>query len=942
MAQGDLFRQFADLGGILDKATAAGVINTEKRLELLADVYTAELNINAARKKMLQSDTKSLNIFKKLASVANNISDAMKENLEIKNKINKNEQFLIDLEEERKKAIKNGNIDISNALKKQIEQKTLALQLDKVSLQQMRQTIPILGKLGSTGSFLSDSFAKVGNFFSGGGLIFSGIAAIIGGLMLIGKTIFNMILNPIKKAFNVFLEIQSTVGNLAADIGLTANESRNLLNNFASLSLSAMKFGGSMKDVATIFQEFSNTTNKNRFFSEREIGQLTELGLGTGLGVQGASELAASFDNIGVSLEKTINLTDKARGLAAKYNVNTTKVLKTYQGLVQSLTGIGFGKGLDNLTKLAAKATAIRFDIVESTKAFADAFFDPEKAVEASARMQTLGGKFAASFGDPMQLAFESMSDPTALAEKFASTVSEIAQKDGKGGYFISPADRKMLKIAAETLGQNYEDAVATAIEQKKMADKMSYLSKSGFNLMGLDDEKRMGIANLMQLNEKGKYEIKMSDGTTQLLENMTDKNQLTAILDARAKNEQAAIQRLNMMQRFENVVNRFMMGFSKVFDQLFGGTNFESFLQMVENSGEKISQFIVKDLLGNDGLVNGFNTLIDKAKIIFSEIETIFAGNGSFMSKVGETLKLLFKDVAVPIITEVIKFAAPILQAGIGKLLELLGGALPDFLGGNKMKNAGLNMQASALSKSSTLKSLYGQNAQNELIANKSASTGGSFAQGAGLYGKAALGMTNIPGGLLKMLSASKGTLGKGAMKLGGAQLAKRIPILGALVSAGLSINDLLEGDLVGAGLNLASGAANVGNIFLPGVGSAVSMGIDATNAAREMGAFDDGVIYKDGSYAKFAAGDMVQFIDQAAYEKALSGGGMNSGGSGSIQHGGVITIKSDDGKVVTWDQMYNARDLIGSRMASINKSYENGFGNYQNSNASPIQPLL
>ena len=82
MAQGDLFRQFADLGGILDKATAAGVINTQKRLELLADVYTAELNINDARKKMLQSDTKSLNIFKKLASVANNISDAMKENWE--------------------------------------------------------------------------------------------------------------------------------------------------------------------------------------------------------------------------------------------------------------------------------------------------------------------------------------------------------------------------------------------------------------------------------------------------------------------------------------------------------------------------------------------------------------------------------------------------------------------------------------------------------------------------------------------------------------------------------------------------------------------------------------------------------------------------------------------------------------------------------------------
>jgi hypothetical protein len=77
------------------------------------------------------------------------------------------------------------------------------------------------------------------------------------------------------------------------------------------------------------------------------------------------------------------------------------------------------------------------------------------------------------------------MSDPTALAEKFANTVSEIAQKDGKGGYFISPADRKMLKIAAETRGQNYEDAVATAIEQKKMADS---ISKGEFSMRDMRD----------------------------------------------------------------------------------------------------------------------------------------------------------------------------------------------------------------------------------------------------------------------------------------------------------------------------------------------------------------------------------------------------------------------------------------------------------------------
>jgi hypothetical protein len=888
MAQGDLFRQFVDLGGILDKATAAGVINTEKRLELLSDVYTAELNINAARKKMLQSDTKSLNIFKKLASVANNISDAMKENLEIKGKIKQDEQFIAKLEKTRQKEISKGNTNVANALKEQIEQKTLALQLDKVSLQQMRQSIPLLGKLGSAGSFISDSLAKVGNFFGGGSLIFSGIATIVSGLFSIGGAIINMMISPLKKAFNIFLEIQSTVGNLAADIGLTAKESNNLLNNFADLTLSAMKFGGSMKDVATIFQEFSNTTNKNRFFSEREIEQLTELGLGTGLGVQGASELAASFDNIGISLENTINLTDRARNLAAKYNVNTTKVLKTYQGLVQSLTGIGFGKGLDNLTKLAAKANAIRFDIAESTKSFADAFFDPEKAVEASARMQTLGGKFAASFGDPMQLAFESMSDPTALAEKFASTVSEIAQKDGKGGYFISPADRKMLKIAAETLGQNYEDAVATAIEQKKIADKMTYLSKSNFNLMGMDEGDKLSLAGLMQLNEKGKYEIKMSDGTMQLLENMTDKSQLKAILDAREKNDKAAIQRQNLAERLSLIMDRFMMGFSNVFTKLFGGTNFESFLQNIEASGTKVAEFVSAIIKNSGGMEKIINDIINRASDLFKTIQGIFEGDSPFTTKLMNGISVLIKGV-----WDIIN---PYLEVGFGKLLTAIGEAT----GFDSVKSWGEKMILNAASKNETINSFVPEDKKQKMVENINENKNSLSLKQWGLV----IGASLIAGAA---------TGGIGAIPAG---LATAAAVGGGTAAASYGYNVLTTEDYKQPTAKPTTG--------------------------KNMGVMNDGVIYKDGSYAKFAKGDMVQFIDQAAYEKALSGGGMNSGGSGSIQHTGVITIKSDDGKVVTWDQMYNARDLIGSRMASINKSYENGFGNYQNSNVSPIKPLM
>lgn len=948
-SQGDLFRQFTETQGVLERAKKAGIVTERERLAILTDVYTAEMNIGKARKDMLKSDVKGLNVLKRVASVGKKIRDQQKQNLEFSKKIKENDALIEKLELKIFRAKKKGDTAFADALTKQRDKMKLDNQMNKVTQQQMRRSIPLLGRMGSVGAAISDVMVSIGSVL---GSVFSILGAVASTLIKVGSILVKIVLAPLKKAFNVFLEIQSTVGNLAADIGLTAEESRGLLNNFASLTLSAMKFGGTMKDVAMLMSTFSETTGKNRLFNEREVEQLIELGLGTNLGVQGAAELASSFDNIGISLERTINLTDKARNVAAKMNLNSTKVLKTYKGLVESLSGIGFGRGLDNLTKLAAKATAIRFDIVKSTESFTDSFSDLEKAVEASAKMQVLGGKFAENFGDPMQLAFESMNDPAKLAERVTGLVKGAIIKSGKD-FIIPPAERKMLQIAAETLGQDYNELKNTALEQAKIADKMTALGKAGFSLMGLEEEDRLGIASLMQLNQQGKYEIRMSDGTTKLLENITDKNQLKAIIDARKKNEDAAIQRKNLLERLSMIVDRFMLGFSTVFTKLLGGTEFESFLQMVEKAGTGMAKFIMEDIMGNDGLANSFKDLLKNAKLIFEQILKIFGEEGSFMTKVGRTLTLLFKEVAIPIIKEIISFTAPFLKAGIGKLLEVIGEALPDMFGGKKIKNYGLEMQSQALASSEALRDLYGgEGAQSNLASKMTPDSGGSLLQGAGLYGKAALGAKNIPGGVIQGL---KGPVGKNAarlakigMKRGGqwgikaaGMAAKRIPVLGSLASLGFAIYDAFEGDFAGAGLNLLSGAANLANIVAPGVGSAVSMGIDAGNAAREMGAFDDGVIYKDGSYAKFNKGDMVQFIDQAAAERAAGSGG-SGGSTNAVQHSGVITIKSDDGKVVTWDQMYGARDLIGSRLKSITDSYNRGFGNYQNGNVAPIQPLI
>ena len=95
---------------------------------------------------------------------------------------------------------------------------------------------------------------------------------------------------------------------------------------------------------------------------------------------------------------------------------------------------------------------------------------------------------------------------------------------------------------------------------------------------------------------------------------------------------------------------------------------------------------------------------------------------------------------------------------------------------------------------------------------------------------------------GLGKSLGKRLG--GKAIGKLAGGALAKslgkKVPLLGLGLGAVFAAQRALQGDFLGAGLELASGAAST----IPGAGTAASVGIDAALMAKDMTAMADGGI--------------------------------------------------------------------------------------------------
>lgn len=76
----------------------------------------------------------------------------------------------------------------------------------------------------------------------------------------------------------------------------------------------------------------------------------------------------------------------------------------------------------------------------------------------------------------------------------------------------------------------------------------------------------------------------------------------------------------------------------------------------------------------------------------------------------------------------------------------------------------------------------------------------------------------------------------GKAGAKLGGKTLLKRIPILGSVVGLGFAVDRAMKGDFAGAALEVGSAGLGLLDLAVPGLGTGLSLAVDAGIAARDL----------------------------------------------------------------------------------------------------------
>jgi hypothetical protein len=280
---------------------------------------------------------------------------------------------------------------------------------------------------------------------------------------------------------------------------------KSMREQFAKATMDVLQFGGNLDDVANTFSAINKVMGKNTMLSSgQELSNMVALQKSAGITADEMGALVEAFDTMGVGVEGAVSsvddLADKARGLG----LNVGTFLSTTAKNLKLVNSYGFKDGVEGLTRMVARAQALRIDMT-SVKGLAADLLNPEKAIELAAEFQNLGGAIG-GLGDAYQLMNLGQNDMEGLQNAIIDATKASVQFNSQTKRFeISALEMRRLRAFAELTGQDYEKLADSA----KLAAKET-MAFEDIKFLDVDSDKKQLIANLAKLNKDGKLEIEL------------------------------------------------------------------------------------------------------------------------------------------------------------------------------------------------------------------------------------------------------------------------------------------------------------------------------------------------------------------------------------------------------------------------------------------------
>jgi hypothetical protein len=274
------------------------------------------------------------------------------------------------------------------------------------------------------------------------------------------------------------------------------------------------RLGGDIKDVSEIITQVAVESRRNVIATAEEVEKLFAIEKTLGLG---ADVLSKNFLDVGLSIEKIPETLEESMNYVQSIGGNARTVMKDVSDNMGQMNRYQFEGGVQGLTKMAAKASMLRFDMKE-TFALAEKVLDPDGAIEVAGAFQRLGVA-AGNLVDPFQLMNMSINDPSGLQDSLADVAKQFTEFDAETKTFkINPQGVLTLRAMEKEAGLSAGSLSKMGLAASELDQRLSAVDAAGLEIV--TEEDKQYLANILKLKD-GVYTVTLDDGRTEQLANL-------------------------------------------------------------------------------------------------------------------------------------------------------------------------------------------------------------------------------------------------------------------------------------------------------------------------------------------------------------------------------------------------------------------------------------
>lgn len=320
----------------------------------------------------------------------------------------------------------------------------------------------------------------------------TGVGAFTKTLSGIGSTLKQMY-TEIHNLGEPWREIDAAASKYAKTIGLTSRAMKQLSEDTNKNVVSndiALRYNVDSKELLAAQENYMKAAGRNIRVSNSEQETIAAMALMGGKG----NELAAMFDNFGVSLETTGDHVGKMFADATKQGLSVEKYSDNVAKNIKIAQNYTFKNGLKGLESMAKKATAMKMDM-QQVAALADKVSTVEGAIDVSAQLQVLGGPFA-QLADPLGMLNEGLNDMEGLQDRLIKMVGGLGSFDKETGEVkVSAFNKQRIKAASQAMGVSYDTIMESVNAQARRGEISKQIAASQV-ASGFDNDMKELIMN--------------------------------------------------------------------------------------------------------------------------------------------------------------------------------------------------------------------------------------------------------------------------------------------------------------------------------------------------------------------------------------------------------------------------------------------------------------